>query len=62
MVAVDVDDMLADGARRYLVKLSQKPLAEPDGTVLQPDLNSGFAILGLVEDDPIQAQLRPSSN
>ena len=41
--------MLADRVRCNLVKLSQEPLVEPDGTVLQPDLDAGLAILGLVE-------------
>jgi len=49
MVAVDVEDMLADGAPRYLVKLGQQPLAEPDGAILQPYLDAGFGFLGLVE-------------
>ena len=51
MVAIDVDDMLADSAGRDLIKLSQQPQAEPDGAVLQPDLYLGLAILGLVEYD-----------
>jgi len=68
MVAVDVEDMLADGAPRDLVKLGQQPLAEPDGAILQPYLDAGFGFLGLVEYDPVsriglqfRRQVPPSS-
>ena len=51
MVVVDVDDMLADGAHRHLVKLGQEPLVQPDGAVLHLHPNAGFSIFGLVEYD-----------
>jgi hypothetical protein len=59
MVTVDVEDMLADCACGHLVKLCQQPLVKPDCAILQPDLNAGFSVFGLVEYDICGARCNP---
>lgn len=43
-------DVLADGALGLAEKLGELLLAEPDGLVLQPHIQLGAAVFGLVEE------------